>query len=197
MCRISTVQYDLATCRNSLPYSDGKRKSLSQSFSDFSVVWDISGLNKAPFWPTCPTCQKTWSLELVYVKNSQLCQCFRTTVLRVMTAYMNLGKVCSAKQNCGRKSKLNDRDRRKLNRIAATKRKTTLQQITSEMNTHLQNPAFTKTIQRERHASDIHGKVAISNSLVSPWKAMKRWQCHRDLQNWTQQQWEEVIWSVE
>lgn len=121
----------------------------------------------------------------------------RSTVSRVMTAYTKLGKVSSAKQNSGRKSKLTDRDRRALKRIVARKRKTTLPQITSEMNTHLQNPVSTKTIQRELHAASIHGRVAIPKPLVSPQNAMKRRQWCRDHQNWTQQQWEQVIWSDE
>ncbi|GBO33698.1 hypothetical protein AVEN_67242-1 [Araneus ventricosus] len=84
----------------------------------------------------------------------------RTTVSRVMPAYTKLGKVASAKHNSGQKSKLTDRDRRALKRIVARKRKTTLPQITTEMNTHLQNPVSTKSIQRELHAA-IHGRVAI------------------------------------
>ena len=112
----------------------------------------------------------------------------RSTVSRVMTDYTKLGKVSSAKQNSGRKSKLTDRDRRALKRIVALNRKTTLPQITSEMNTHLQNPVSTKTIQRELHAASIHGRVAIPKPLVSPQNAMKRRQWCRNHQNWTQQQ---------
>ncbi|GFY30840.1 transposable element Tc1 transposase [Trichonephila clavipes] len=82
-----------------------------------------------------------------------------TTVSRVMTVYTNLGKVSSAKHNSGRK--LKDRDRRVLKRIVAQNRKTTLPQITSEMNTHLLNSVSTKTIERELHTANIQGRVAI------------------------------------
>lgn len=121
----------------------------------------------------------------------------RTTVSRVMTAYTNLGKVSSAKHNSGRKSKLKDRDRRVLKRLVARNHKTTLPQITSEMNTHLQNPVSMKTIQRELHAANIHGRVAIPKPLVSARNAMKRLQWCREHLNWTQLQWEQVIWSDE
>ncbi|GFV03027.1 transposable element Tcb1 transposase [Trichonephila clavipes] len=85
----------------------------------------------------------------------------RTTVSRVMTAYTNMGKVSSVKHNSGRKLKLKDRHRRVLKRIVARNRKTTLPQITSEMYTHLLNPDYMKTIQRELHTVNIHGRVAI------------------------------------
>ncbi|GFW70808.1 transposable element Tc1 transposase [Trichonephila clavipes] len=100
----------------------------------------------------------------------------RTTVPRVMTDYTNLGKVSSAKPNSGRKLKLKDRDRRVLKRIVAQNRKTTLPQITSEMNTHLLNLVSMKTIQREFHTTNIHGRVAIRKPLVSGRIAAKRLQ---------------------
>ncbi|GFU77153.1 transposable element Tc1 transposase [Trichonephila clavipes] len=87
----------------------------------------------------------------------------RTTVPRV---YTNLGKVSSEKHNCGQKSKLSNRDRRVLKGFFTRKHKTTLPQITSKMNTHLQNPVSMKTIQRELHAANIHGKVAIPKPLA-------------------------------
>lgn len=121
----------------------------------------------------------------------------RTTVSRTLSAYTKLGKVSSAKHNSGRKSKLSDRDRRVLKRIVARKRKTTLPVITSEMNTHLQNPVSMKTIQRELHAANIHGRVAIPKPLVSARNALKRLQWCQDHLKWTQLQWEQVIWSDE
>ncbi|XP_071037679.1 uncharacterized protein [Parasteatoda tepidariorum] len=97
----------------------------------------------------------------------------RTSVSRTLSAYTKLGTVSSAKHNSGRKSKLSDRDRRVLKRIVARKRKTTLPVITSEMNTHLQNPISMKTIQRELRAANIHGRVAIPKPLASVRNALK------------------------
>ena len=97
-----------------------------------------------------------------------------STVSRVMIDYTKLGKVPFAKQNSGRNSKLTDRDRRALKRIIALNRKYTLPQITSEMNTRLQNPVSTKTIQQELHAASIHGRIAISKPLVLRQNALKR-----------------------
>ncbi|GFU85069.1 transposable element Tc1 transposase [Trichonephila clavipes] len=100
----------------------------------------------------------------------------RTTVSRVITAYTNLDKVSSEKHNSGRKLKLKDRDRRVLKRIVTRNCKTTLPQITSEMNTHLLNPVSMKTIQRELHTANIYGRVAIRKPLVTGRNAAKRLQ---------------------
>ncbi|GFX53717.1 transposable element Tcb1 transposase [Trichonephila clavipes] len=84
-----------------------------------------------------------------------------------------------------------------LKRIVTRNRKTTLPQITSEMNNHLLNPVSIKTIQRELHTANIHDRVAIRKPLVSGRNAAKRLQWCRDHLNWTQLQWEQVIWSDE
>ncbi|GFY05603.1 transposable element Tcb1 transposase [Trichonephila clavipes] len=58
----------------------------------------------------------------------------RSTVSAVMTAYKKCGNATSGKHNSGRKRKLTDRDKRVLTRIVARKRKQSLSQITSEVN---------------------------------------------------------------
>ncbi|GFV27037.1 transposable element Tc1 transposase [Trichonephila clavipes] len=65
------------------------------------------------------------------------------------------------------------------------------------MNTHLLNSVSMKTIQRELHTAKIHGRVAIRKPLVSGWNVSKKCQWCRDNLNWTQLQWEQVIWSDE
>ncbi|GFS58984.1 transposable element Tc1 transposase [Nephila pilipes] len=80
-----------------------------------------------------------------------------TALSKVITGYTNLDKMSSAKHNNWRNSKLKDRHRWVLKRIVARKRNTTLPQITSEMNAHLQNPISMKTTQRELYAASIHG----------------------------------------
>ncbi|GFX81640.1 transposable element Tc1 transposase [Trichonephila clavipes] len=65
------------------------------------------------------------------------------------------------------------------------------------MNTHLLKPISMKTIQIELHTSNIYSRVAIRKPLVSEHNATKRLQCCRDYLNWTQLQWEQVIWSDE
>ncbi|GFY12175.1 transposable element Tcb1 transposase [Trichonephila clavipes] len=71
----------------------------------------------------------------------------RSTVSAVMTAYKKCGDVTSGKHNIGRKRKLTDRNKRVLTRIVARKRKQSLSQITSEVNSHLRNPILARTVQ--------------------------------------------------
>ena len=78
----------------------------------------------------------SFSWSVVY-RTDNFLDVSRTAASRVMAAYTNLGKVPSAKHNTGRKSKLRDCDRRVLKRTVAKNCKTTLPQVTFEMNTHL------------------------------------------------------------
>uniref|UniRef100_A0A2L2Y8P5 Transposable element Tcb1 transposase n=1 Tax=Parasteatoda tepidariorum TaxID=114398 RepID=A0A2L2Y8P5_PARTP len=114
-----------------------------------------------------------------------------------MTAYMKEGKTKSSKQNSGRKSNLDDRDRRVLQRVVARKHKQSLSEITSDMNSHLQDPVSTRTVQRELHAANIYGRVAIRKPLVTVTNAFKRRQWCRGHKGWSPQQWQQVIWSDE
>ncbi|GFW56587.1 retrovirus-related Pol polyprotein from transposon TNT 1-94 [Trichonephila clavipes] len=83
-----------------------------------------------------------------------------TTGIRVITAYTILDKESSAKHNNGRM--LKDCYIRVLKgRIIVLNCKTTLLQVTTEINYHLRNPVFMKTIQMQLHAANIHGRLAI------------------------------------
>ena len=96
------------------------------------------------------------------------------TVSNVTRAYTIHGKTTSAKHNSGRKTILSDRDRRALKRIVAAKKKTTAMKITSELNSGLQNPVSSKTVRRELHKMNIHGRAAIAKPLVTAVNAKRR-----------------------
>ncbi|GFW70644.1 transposable element Tcb1 transposase [Trichonephila clavipes] len=121
----------------------------------------------------------------------------RSTVSAVMTAYKKCGNVTSGKHNSGWKRKLTDRDNRFLTHIVARKRKQSLSQITSEVNSHLRNPISATTIQRELHASNLYGRVGIRKPLVTARHALQQRQWCRTHRQWTPQQWQQVIWSDE
>ncbi|GFW52023.1 transposable element Tcb1 transposase [Trichonephila clavipes] len=87
----------------------------------------------------------------------------RSIVSAVMTAYKKCRNVTSGKHNSGRKRKLTDRDKRVLTRIVARKRKQSLSQIMSEVNSHLLEPYFSKNRPKELHASNLYGRVGIKN----------------------------------
>ncbi|GFW13872.1 transposable element Tc1 transposase [Trichonephila clavipes] len=114
-----------------------------------------------------------------------------------MTAYKKCGNVTSGKHSSGRKRKLTDRDKRVLTRIVARKRKQSLSQITSEVNSPLRNPISARTVQRELHASNLYGRVGIRKPLVTARHALQRRQWCRTHRQWTPQQWQQVIWSHE
>ncbi|GFT85992.1 transposable element Tcb1 transposase [Trichonephila clavipes] len=121
----------------------------------------------------------------------------RSTVSAVMTAYKKCGNVTFGKHNSGRERKLTDRDKRVLTHIVARKRKQSLSQITSEVNSHLRNPISARTVQRELHASNLYGRVGIRKPLVTARHALQRRQWCRTHRQWTPQQWQQVIWSDE
>ncbi|GFU11897.1 transposable element Tcb1 transposase [Trichonephila clavipes] len=109
----------------------------------------------------------------------------RNTVSAVMTAYKKCGNVTSGKHNSGRKRKLTDRDKRVLTRIVARKRKQSLSQITSEVNSHLRNPISASTVQRELHASNLYGRIGIRKPLVTARHTLQRRQWCRTHRQWT------------
>ena len=130
-------------------------------------------------------------------ETAQILGVSRGTVSKVMTAFEKEGKTSSSKQNSGRKSKLSERDRRALNRIVRQDRKTTAPKITAELNENLQNPVSTKTVRRELHKSGFHGRAAIRKPLLSKTNVAKRLEWCRNLQNWSIEQWKNVIFSDE
>ncbi|GFT82609.1 transposable element Tc1 transposase [Trichonephila clavipes] len=121
-------------------------------------------------------------------RTAYLADVSRTIVSWVMVANTNLGKVSYAKHNSEQKLKLKDSDRRVLKIIIVQKCKTTLLQVTSEMSIHHLNPVYMKPIQRELHATNINGRVAIPKPLTSLRNALKRLQWCRNPLNWTQLQ---------
>jgi hypothetical protein len=83
-----------------------------------------------------------------------------------MSAYTNHGKTSSAKRNSGRKSTLAERDRRTLRRIVSKNHRNIAAQLIAELNIHLEDPVSTKTVRRELHKANIHGRLTITKPLI-------------------------------
>ncbi|XP_076065314.1 uncharacterized protein LOC143039321 [Oratosquilla oratoria] len=128
-------------------------------------------------------------------KRAELLNVSQTTVPTVMTACTKHGASSSAKRNSDRNPKLPDRDRRTLQRIVARQHKTTAAKVTAELNTHLRNPVSTKTVRRELHKANIHGRAAIAKPLITDANAKlrKKW-CHEH-KTWTLDDWKNVVIS--
>jgi hypothetical protein len=83
----------------------------------------------------------------------------RVTVSKVVSAYMNHGKTVSVKRNSGQKLTLR--------KIVWKNHRTATAQVTAELNNHLEDSVFTKTVQRELHKSNIQGRAAIAKPLIT------------------------------
>jgi transposase len=109
----------------------------------------------------------------------------RATVYNAMSAHTNHGNTTSVKRNSGRKSTLAERDCSILRRIFQKNHWTTSAQVTAEVNIHVED----KTVRREIHKSNIHGRASIAKPLITEndVQTRKRW-CH-DLKTWTSDNW--------
>jgi FixJ family two-component response regulator len=106
-----------------------------------------------------------------------------------MSAYTNHEKTASAKRNSGRISALTKRGRHTLGRIVSKNSADTSVQVTAELNIHLEDPVSTKTVTRELHKSNIHGRAAMAKPLSTESNAqMCKWWCH-DHKTWTPDNW--------
>jgi hypothetical protein len=70
---------------------------------------------------------------------------------------------------------------------------------TAELNIHLEDPVSSKTVRRELHKSNIHGRAAIAEPLITESNAQMRKRCH-DIKTWTSDKWKHargvVRWVV-
>jgi hypothetical protein len=64
---------------------------------------------------------------------------------KAILAYMNHGKTTSVKRNSGRKSVMTERDCCTL-RIVSKNHRLTAEQVTAELNIHLEHPVSTETV---------------------------------------------------
>jgi hypothetical protein len=102
------------------------------------------------------------------IKTATLLGLLRATVSKVMSA-SNHGNTTSAKWNSRRKSAFTDRDCSTLRTIVSKNHTTTAEQVTAELNIHLEDTVSTKIVRRELHKSNIHdsGRAAIAKPLIT------------------------------
>ena len=100
----------------------------------------------------------------------------RAAVSKVMTAYTYHGETSSAKRNSGRKPKLRERDCRTVKMTVSKNHRTAAAKVTAELNIHHEDPVSIKTVGRELHKSNIHGRPTAKH-LITENKAKrgKRW----------------------
>ena len=71
------------------------------------------------------------------------------------------------KRSSGRKAKLSERNRRTLKRIVSQKIRTTAAKVTAELGIRLEIPVSTKTVRREPHNANVHGRPATAKPLIT------------------------------
>ena len=69
--------------------------------------------------------------------------------------------------------------------------------MTSELSIHLEDSVSTKTVRREPHKSNVHGRPAIAKPLITENNAKRRKRWCIDHTTWTYDVWKYVIWSDE
>jgi hypothetical protein len=79
-------------------------------------------------------------------KSATLLGALRTTVSKVMSAYINHGKTTLVKRNSGQKSALTERDYCTLRRIVSKNNRSTAAQAMEKLNIHLEDTISTKTV---------------------------------------------------
>ncbi|KAL6458256.1 hypothetical protein MHYP_G00334860 [Metynnis hypsauchen] len=114
----------------------------------------------------------------------------------LMSAYHQEGQTTSNRIYCGRKRKLSERDARVVTRIVS-KHKTTAAQIMAELNVHLNSPVSTRTVRRELHRVNIHGRAAIAKPLVTRANAKRRFQWCKERKSWAVDNVKHVLFSDE
>jgi hypothetical protein len=125
----------------------------------------------------------------------------RAIVSKVMSAYMNHGKTTAAKRDSGRKSTFTERDRRTFRIVSK------IQELLH--NRWQQNWIFIlktlfpqkkkKTVRRELHKSNTHGRAAIAKPLITESNVQMRKRWCNDHKIWTSDNWKRarVVWSNE
>ena len=69
-------------------------------------------------------------------------------------------KLSNIRSNSDQISKLSDRDRRELERIARRNHRTTATNVTTEFNQHLNSPFPTKNVRRELYKAGCQGRAS-------------------------------------
>ena len=118
------------------------------------------------------------------------------TIQRIIARWKKDGEPCSSRANCGRNKILGDRDRRVLKRLVKKNRRSSTQIITSKF---CEGPkkVSQRTVRRELKKMNLGKRNPIRKPLVSAANRKKRLLFAREHQNWTVEDWKNVMWSDE
>lgn len=129
-------------------------------------------------------------------QTAELVEVSTTTVCRIMTEFLK-GKTAADKSSCGRKKKLDERQRRHLKRLVLNDRRLSAVKIKAAVNATLNNPISTHTVRRELHGQNLYARAAIAKPLIKKANAEKRLRWCQERKSWTLEQWRKIVYSDE
>ncbi len=130
-------------------------------------------------------------------KTADLLGFSRTTISRVNREWSEKQKISSGRQLCGRKCLVGVRGQRRMGRLVRDYRKSTLTQITTRYNQGIQNTISEHTTRQTLKQMGYSSRRPHCVPLQSAKNKKRRIQFTQTHQNWTIEDWKNVVWSDE
>ncbi len=120
-----------------------------------------------------------------------------TTISRIYREWSEKEKISSERQFCGAKCLVDVRGQRRMGRLVRDDRKVTGTQITTRYNQYMQNTISERTTRQTLKQMGSSSRRPHRVPLLSAKNRTRRVQFTQDHQNWTIEDWKNVVWSDE